>query len=289
MTLEEARKSLYDILIDKIFDLLLKPKMQRFLQPFMDTVYSIYERYLYKQILRGPIPLHIAIIPDGNRRWAKKHGLDPKEGHRYGYEKMKEVLQELYNLGVKVVTVYAMSYENCLYRDEAEKDNLFNIIKSGLQSLLDDGVIQKYRVNVRVFGKLELAKKDVLELTLRIEELSSRFNERFLNIALCYGGRQEIIDAIKSIVKDSLLGKINVEDITEDLVQKYIFTSHLKHFSEPDLVIRTSGEMRISNFLLWQIAYSELYFCDIYWPDFRKIDLYRAIRSYQQRERRFGR
>jgi Undecaprenyl pyrophosphate synthetase (EC 2.5.1.31) len=289
MTLEEARKSLYDILIDKIFDLLLKPKMQRFLQPFMDTVYSIYERYLYKQILRGPIPQHIAIIPDGNRRWAKKHGLDPKEGHRYGYEKMKEVLQELYNLGVKVVTVYAMSYENCLYRDEAEKDNLFNIIKSGLQSLLDDGVIQKYRVNVRVFGKLELAKKDVLELTLRIEELSSRFNERFLNIALCYGGRQEIIDAIKSIVKDSLLGKINVEDITEDLVQKYIFTSHLKHFSEPDLVIRTSGEMRISNFLLWQIAYSELYFCDIYWPDFRKIDLYRAIRSYQQRERRFGR
>uniref|UniRef100_A0A7J3YUG4 Tritrans,polycis-undecaprenyl-diphosphate synthase (geranylgeranyl-diphosphate specific) n=1 Tax=Ignisphaera aggregans TaxID=334771 RepID=A0A7J3YUG4_9CREN len=263
--------------------------MQRFLQPFMDTVYSIYERYLYKQILRGPIPQHIAIIPDGNRRWAKKHGLDPKEGHRYGYEKMKEVLQELYNLGVKVVTVYAMSYENCLYRDEAEKDNLFNIIKSGLQSLLDDGVIQKYRVNVRVFGKLELAKKDVLELTLRIEELSSRFNERFLNIALCYGGRQEIIDAIKSIVKDSLLGKINVEDITEDLVQKYIFTSHLKHFSEPDLVIRTSGEMRISNFLLWQIAYSELYFCDIYWPDFRKIDLYRAIRSYQQRERRFGR
>jgi tritrans,polycis-undecaprenyl-diphosphate synthase [geranylgeranyl-diphosphate specific] len=289
MTLEKAKKSLYDILIDKIFDLLLKPKMQRFLQPFMDTVYSIYERYLYKQILRGPIPQHIAIIPDGNRRWAKKHGLDSKEGHRYGYEKMKEVLQELYNLGVKVVTVYAMSYENCLYRDEAEKDNLFNIIKSGLQSLLDDGVIQKYRVNVRVFGKLELAKKDVLELTSRIEELSSRFNERFLNVALCYGGRQEIIDAIKSIVKDSLLGKINVEDITEDLVQRYIFTSHLKHFSEPDLVIRTSGEMRISNFLLWQIAYSELYFCDVYWPDFRKIDLYRAIRSYQQRERRFGR
>jgi tritrans,polycis-undecaprenyl-diphosphate synthase [geranylgeranyl-diphosphate specific] len=289
MTLEKAKKSLYDILIDKIFDLLLKPKMQRFLQPFMDTVYSIYERYLYKQILRGPIPQHIAIIPDGNRRWAKKHGLDPKEGHRYGYEKMKEVLQELYNLGVKVVTVYAMSYENCLYRDEAEKDNLFNIIKSGLQSLLDDGVIQKYRVNVRVFGKLELAKKDVLELTSRIEELSSRFDERFLNVALCYGGRQEIIDAIKNIVKDSLLGKINVEDITEDLVQKYIFTSHLKHFSEPDLVIRTSGEMRISNFLLWQIAYSELYFCDVYWPDFRKIDLYRAIRSYQQRERRFGR
>uniref|UniRef100_A0A7C4FGV6 Tritrans,polycis-undecaprenyl-diphosphate synthase (geranylgeranyl-diphosphate specific) n=1 Tax=Ignisphaera aggregans TaxID=334771 RepID=A0A7C4FGV6_9CREN len=263
--------------------------MQRFLRPFIDTVYSVYERYLYKQILRGPIPQHIAIIPDGNRRWAKKHGLDPKEGHRYGYEKMKEVLQELYNLGVKVVTVYAMSYENCLYRDEAEKDNLFNIIKSGLQSLVDDGVIQKYRVNVRVFGKLELAKKDVLELASRIEEFSSRFNERFLNIALCYGGRQEIINAIKSIVKDSLLGKISVEDITEDLVQKYIFTSHLNHFSEPDLVIRTAGEMRISNFLLWQIAYSELYFCDIYWPDFRKIDLYRAIRSYQQRERRFGR
>jgi tritrans,polycis-undecaprenyl-diphosphate synthase [geranylgeranyl-diphosphate specific] len=289
MNVGKAGKSFYEVVIDKVFDLLLKPQTQKFLQPFMDMLYSIYERYLYKQILKGPMPQHIAIIPDGNRRWAKEHGLDPKEGHRYGYEKMKEVLQELYNMGVKVVTIYAMSYENCLYRDEAEKDNLFNIIKIGLQTLLDDGIIQRHKINVKVFGKLELAKKDVVELVLEIEKLSSKFNERFLNIALCYGGRQEIIDAIKSIVKDSLLGKLSIEDINEDLVQKYIFTSHLEHLSEPDLVIRTSGEMRISNFLLWQIAYSELYFCDIYWPDFRKIDLYRAIRSYQQRERRFGR
>ena len=285
----KTKKSLYDIMLDKILAIFLKSHVQKLLQPFMETLYSIYERYLYKQISQGPIPQHIAIIPDGNRRWARKHGLDPREGHKYGYEKLKEILPELYNLGVRVVTIYAMSYENCLYRSEDEKNNLFDIVKSGLQSLLNEGIIQRYKVNVKIFGKAELIRKDVMELALKIEKLSSQFNDRFLNIALCYGGKQEIIDAIRLIARDLLRGKISIEDITEDLVKKYTFTSHLNHLSEPDLVIRTSGEMRISNFLLWQIAYSELYFCDAYWPDFRKIDLYRALRAYQQRERRFGR
>ncbi|MDK6027855.1 polyprenyl diphosphate synthase [Ignisphaera sp. 4213-co] len=289
MSRKKSLNNLKDLLIDKIFDILLKPRTQKFLQPFIDTMYSVYEKYLYKQVIGGSMPRHVAIIPDGNRRWAREHGLDVKEGHRYGYEKMKEVLQMLYDLGIRVVTVYAMSYENCIYRNEEEKNNLFTIIKTGLETLLNEGVLQRYKVNVKVFGKLDLVRKDVLDAVTRIEKESSHYSDRFLNIALCYGGRQEIVDAVKNIAKDVLIGKISVDDISEELIKKYISTSHLNELSEPDLVIRTSGEMRISNFLLWQIAYSELYFCDVYWPDFRKIDLLRAIRSYQRRERRYGR
>jgi len=282
-------KQLVDSIVDKIIDFSLNSRMQKLLQPFTESLYKLYERYLYRQIIKGPIPQHIAIIPDGNRRWARKHGLDPKEGHRHGYEKLKEVLSSLYDLGVKVVTIYAMSHENCLFRSEEEKENLFNLVRKGLEELMSEGIIDKYKVRVRIIGKLELVRKDVIELAKKVEQLSAKYSDRVLNIALCYGGRQEIVEAIKSIVKDALQGKIKVEDISEELVSRYVSTSHLGELAEPDLVIRTSGEMRISNFLLWQIAYSELFFCDVYWPDFRKIDLYRAIRSYQNRERRFGR
>ncbi len=282
-------KQLVNSVVDKIIDFSLNYRMQKLLQPFTEFLYNLYERYLYRQIIKGPIPQHIAIIPDGNRRWARKRGLDPKEGHRHGYEKLKEVLSVLYDLGVKVVTIYAMSHENCLFRSEEEKENLFNLVRKGLEELMSEGIIDRYKVRVRIIGKLELVRKDVIELAKKVEQLSAKYSNKVLNIALCYGGRQEIVEAIKSIVRDALQGKIKVEDISEELVSKYVSTSHLGELAEPDLVIRTSGEMRISNFLLWQIAYSELFFCDVYWPDFRKIDLYRAIRSYQSRERRFGR
>ncbi|MEM0371213.1 MAG: polyprenyl diphosphate synthase [Ignisphaera sp.] len=169
-----------------------------------------------------------------------------------------------------------------------ELNNLFDIIKKGLIELKDQGVLDKYRVRLKVFGKLSIVRKDVVDLAKELEALTSMYDNKFLNIAICYGGRQEILDAIKAIVKDAMLSKIDIDRLTEDILRNYLSTSHLPS-PEPDLVIRTSGELRISNFLLWQIAYSELYFCDVYWPDFRKIDLYRAIRSYQSRERRYGR
>lgn len=278
----------FERLIDGLIEVLIRLKVRKLLEPLIDAIYLFYERYLFKQIIDKQIPTHIAIIPDGNRRWAQSHGLNPLEGHRHGYEKMKNVLQWIYDLGVRVVTVYAMSYENCLYRCDAEKENLFNIIKHGFEELVNSDVIHRYRVRVRVFGKLELVRNDVIKYAKLIEEETRDYSDRYLNIALCYGGRQEIINAIKSIVSDVLSGKTHIDEVTEDYVRNYLDTSHLKDFSEPDLVIRTSGEMRISNFLLWQIAYSELYFCDVFWPDFRKIDLYRAIRAYQKRERRFG-
>ncbi len=276
-------------LFDKLIKFLIKPRIKNLLNPLIDMVYLLYERYLLTQIIDGSMPMHIAIIPDGNRRWARSHGLNPLEGHRYGYKKMREVLQWLYDLGIKIVTVYAMSYENCLYRPFDEREELFNIIRHGLEELMRDNTVHRYRVKVRVFGKLELVRSDIIEYTKLLEMETARYSDRYLNVALCYGGRQEIVNVIKNIVSDVLNGKLSIDSISEDYVRSYLGTAHLKDFSEPDLVIRTSGEMRISNFLLWQIAYSELYFCDVFWPDFRKIDLYRAIRAYQKRERRFGR
>jgi tritrans,polycis-undecaprenyl-diphosphate synthase [geranylgeranyl-diphosphate specific] len=275
--------------IDKLIEILIKLRIKNLLSPLIDMIYLFYERYLLKQIANKNMPMHIAIIPNGNRRWAQTHGLDPIEGHRYGYEKMRDVLQWIYDLGIKVVTIYTMSYENCLYRSENEKENLFNIIRNGFEELVNSNIIHKYRIRIKVFGKIELVRDDVIKYAKLLEKETKEYSDRYLNIALCYGGRQEIVNAIKNIALDVLNGKIKLEHISEDYVRKYLDTSHLKSFSEPDLVIRTSGEMRISNFLLWQIAYSELYFCDVFWPDFRKIDLYRAIRAYQRRERRFGR
>ncbi|MDW8085543.1 MAG: polyprenyl diphosphate synthase [Ignisphaera sp.] len=275
-------------LIDKLIEFAIKTKAKNVLKPLIDVVYLLYERYLFKQITNRNMPKHIAIIPDGNRRWARSHGLDPLEGHRYGYEKVREVLRWIYDLGINVVTIYAMSYENCLYRSEDEKQNLFNIIRRGFEELIESDTIHDYRVRIKVFGKLDLVREDIVKYAKLLEMETSGYNDRYLNIALCYGGRQEIVNAVKNIVSEVFNKRIGIDDISEDYVRKHLSTSHLENFSEPDLVIRTSGEMRISNFLLWQIAYSELYFCDVFWPDFRKIDLYRAIRAYQKRERRFG-
>lgn len=276
-----------DYFIDKLADLLLSNKVYSILRPLTRIVYAFYERYLLKQILSKPMPKHIAIIPDGNRRWAQSHGIDPSDGHEYGYKKMKDVLQWIYDLGIDIVTIYAMSYENCTRRSDKEKRRLFDIIKRGFVELDKEKILEKYGVRFKVFGKLDIVDSDIVEYAKILEEKTLNYSNKFLNIALCYGGRQEILEAIKSIVKDVLEGRLGLDELSEDTLTKKLSTSHLP-LPEPDLVIRTSGELRISNFLLWQIAYSELYFCDVYWPDFRKIDLYRAIRSYQSRERRFG-
>jgi len=249
-------------------------------------VYRIYEKLLWLQIRNGPFPAHIGIIPDGNRRWARAKDLDPKYGHVYGYEKLKEVLKWIWELGVKYVTIYAMSSENCIHRPSEERENLFNLVRRGLRELLEMREVYEKRVRVRVFGKLDLVPKDVVELAKKVEEQTREHDNFYLNIALCYGGRQEIVEAVKNIVKDVLNDKLRVDEINEEVFSKYLYTSECP---DPDLIIRTSGEVRISNFLLWQAAYSELYFCEAFWPDFRKIDFWRAIRSYQMRERRFGR
>jgi len=260
-------------------------------RPLGKLIYDFYENWLYTQISEGPIPKHIAIIPDGNRRWARSQGFDVNVGHEVGYERLEEVLKWLWELGVKVVTVYAMSYENCIKRSEEEKTHLFNLMKKGIDRVISERVLEKHKVRVRFLGRLDIIPEDLRSKISRIEELSSQNSEKFLNVALCYGGRQEIVDAVKVLAEDVREGRVRVDEISEELFMKYLpGTSHFptSSLSEPDLVIRTSGELRISNFLLWHIAYSELYFCDVFWPEFRRIDLLRAIRAYQRRQRRFG-
>uniref|UniRef100_A0A7J3XZG0 Tritrans,polycis-undecaprenyl-diphosphate synthase (geranylgeranyl-diphosphate specific) n=1 Tax=Thermogladius calderae TaxID=1200300 RepID=A0A7J3XZG0_9CREN len=247
---------------------------------------DIYEKWLWLQIKDGPFPEHIGIIPDGNRRWARRLGLDPIQGHETGYERIKEVLDWIWDLNVKYVTVYAMSSENCKYRSRDEFDHLLSLLRRGVRELLESGEIEKRRIRVKVIGDLSYLPQDLVDEVKKLEEKSSVFKDRTLTIAVCYGGRQEIIEAVRKLISDYEKGHVKISDVTEETFSKYLMTSDLP---DPDLVIRTSGEVRISNFLLWQTAYSELYFCDVYWPEFRRIDFWRAIRSYQARERRFGR
>ncbi len=265
-------------LILRIGDIILKP------------AYIVYEKWLWFQIKDGPFPQHVAIIPDGNRRWARRLGLSPEVGHEYGYEKIKEVLDWLFELDINAVTVFAMSNENCLYRPKSEREHLFKLIARGIDELIAKSKDLKRRgIRVKVIGKLDLVPEYLKEKVKIIEELTANNKPRILTIAICYGGRQEIVDAVKKLAKDVLEGKISIDEVNEETFRKYLYTEYLGDCQDPDLIIRTSGEIRISNFLLWQAAYSELYFCEAYWPEFRKIDLWRAIRSYQRRERRFGR
>jgi len=256
--------------------------LQRMLKP----VYKIYEKYLWLQIKNNSLPRHVGIIPDGNRRWARERGLAPWEGHNFGYEKVKEVLKWILDLKIPYVTVFAMSTENCIHRDYLERENIFRIVKKGLEELLAMPEIHEKRVKVLVVGKLDYVPSDIKDLAKTVMAQTASYGNHVLTIALCYGGRQEIVEAVKAIARDVERGVLRADDICEETFTKYLSTGKIPDL---DLIIRTSGEERISNFLLWHSAYSELYFCDVYWPDFRKIDLWRAIRSYQRRERRFGR
>ncbi len=251
----------------------------------LKPIYRIYEKRLYNQIKNYPMPVHIGIIPDGNRRWADKHGYDYFIGHKSGYEKMQDVLEWIWELGIKVVTIYAMSTENCTKRSPTEREHLFNLMEKAFEELIHDRRIHDRQVKVKVIGNLSLVPEKALKKAREAEAATSHYNERLLNVAICYGGRHEILEAIKKVAREYKDGKIDLEKLDEEMVRNYLFT---KESPDPDLIIRTSGEERISNFLLWQSAYSELYFTDVYWPDFRKIDLWRAIRCYQKRKRNFG-
>ena len=267
----------------------LTEKLIEFLSKYiLKPAYIVYEKWLWLQIKNGPIPEHVAIIPDGNRRWAKRLGLNPLLGHYFGYDRVREVLRWCLELGVKVITIYALSLENLYRRSKEELANLFTIFEKALKEILSSEDIRKFRVRVRVIGKRELLTPTLQALAKEVEETTMKYNDRFLNIAIGYSGRQEIIDAVKKLIMDVKAGKIKVEEIDEKIFSKYLYTGELPK-PDPDLIIRTSGEERLSGFLLWQSAYSELYFCDVFWPEFRKIDFWRAVRSYQKRERRFGR
>ena len=182
------------------------------------------------------------------------------------------------------MTVYAFSTEN-FKRDSEEIDYLMNLYANSFNDLIKDERISKNRIRVRLIGKTELLPESLREAARNAEEFTKNFEKYLLNVAIAYGGREEILDAIKKISKEVKTGSLDPENINEKLIEKYLYTGEIE---DPDLIIRTSGEERISNFLLWQSAYSELYFTDVYWPDITKLDLLKAIRDYQKRQRRYG-
>ena len=228
------------------------------------------------------LPQHIAIIMDGNGRWAKQHTIGRIRGHKKGAQAVKTVVRTCREIGIKYLTLFALSVEN-LERPQEEIKALMSLLEEYLSK--ETVELQKQEIRLTTIGEIDNLTPIVKEKLLQAKACTSNNNRMILNLALSYGGRDEIIFAIKKLVQDNQDNKIKIEDINKDMFGGYLQTYGMP---DPDLLIRTSGECRISNFLLWQLAYTELYFTDVLWPDFKKEDLLEAIANYQKRERRFG-
>ena len=226
------------------------------------------------------IPEHIAIIMDGNGRWATARGLARNAGHQAGVETVRRITAECVRLGVRYLTLYTFSTENW-NRPVDEVSALMGLVLTSLE----DEIFMKHNVGLRVIGDMERLPANVREKLQQTIERTKDNDTMTLVVALSYSSRWEITKAVKDILQESATSPLALEDITEEFISRHLTTNFMP---DPDLLIRTGGELRISNYLLWQIAYSELYFCDTYWPDFDEKALHEAIISYQSRQRRFG-
>ncbi|MCD8212383.1 MAG: isoprenyl transferase [Oscillospiraceae bacterium] len=228
------------------------------------------------------LPRHVAIIMDGNGRWAKAHGLPRKAGHAAGAETFRTIATYCKDIGLEYLTVYAFSTENWK-RPADEVQAIMDLLKKYLREAIEK--MERDRIKMRLFGDLSVLDEELLALCRETEEISERYEGFQVNICLNYGGRDEILHACKSFAEDCLSGKAVPSELTESGFSDYLYSAGVP---DPDLIIRPSGELRLSNFLLWQSAYSELYFTDVLWPDFSKEELCRAIAAYQHRSRRYG-
>jgi undecaprenyl diphosphate synthase len=237
---------------------------------------------IFSKIDLSRTPEHIAIIMDGNGRWAKKQGQERLFGHNYGVEAVRETLKASKELGVKYLTLYAFSTENW-NRPKEEVEGLMDLLVRSIAGEIDELMESNVRLMTigNTFGLPEACRNELLDAIQK----TSKNNGVSLVLALNYSSRWEITNAIKKISQDAKSGKIDPEKVSEELIGAYLTTAGIP---DPELLIRTSGEHRVSNFLLWQIAYSEFYFTEVLWPDFKKEDLYKAVLDYQSRERRFG-
>jgi len=250
-----------------------------------DAAYQAYERRLLHRVKGGSVPRHVAIIMDGNRRFAREIGLgNIGDGHVRGRDKLEEVLEWCLEVGVRILTVYAFSTEN-LKRDSEEVQQLMRLFAENFRKVGDDRRVHDNKIKITMFGDRSLLPPEVTDAISYAEARTKDYGQYRFNLAVAYGGREEILEAIRDVARDARDGKIQPEDISEKFFSRRLYTGDLP---DPDLVLRTSGEERISNFLLWQLAYSELHFVEVYWPGFRKIDFLRALRSYQMRQRRYG-
>jgi short-chain Z-isoprenyl diphosphate synthase len=253
-------------------------------------LYRLYESRLTGQIEGKPIPRHIGIILDGNRRHGERHGVrDPQAIYTIGAHKLDDVLDWCADLGVPAVTLWVFSTDN-LDRPVEQVSGILAAIEAKVRTLTHHPKIHHRRVRVQAIGKLELLPPSLIAAISAAHEATASYEGITLTIAVAYGGRDEIVDAVRGLLAEQAERGLTVGDaigeITREGIARHLYTAGSP---DPDLIVRTSGEIRLSGFLLWQSAYSEFYFCDVPWPAFRKIDFLRAVRSYQHRKRRFGR
>ena len=228
------------------------------------------------------VPNHIAIILDGNGRWAKAKGLPRGYGHVKGCANLEQVCYDIKDLGVKYLTVYAFSTENWK-RSREEVDGLMKLFRSYLKKCIK--ISRDNKMKIKIVGDISAFAPDIQESIRKLEEFSKDYNELYFQIAMNYGSRDEITRGMRKMAQDVADGKVSPDQITEDTIGSYLDTAGVP---DPDLLIRTSGEQRLSNFLMWQLAYTEFYFTDVAWPDFHKAELVQAIEKYNQRDRRYG-
>jgi len=247
-------------------------------------LYGIYEERIARRLPRDSMPRHVGVILDGNRRWAKSFGEPAATGHQRGADKIADFLGWSEELGVEVVTLWMLSTDN-LMRSSEELGALFTIIENAVRQLSE---AQRWRL--RVVGKLDLLPPELAKSLVRYQQATSSVEGLQVNVAIGYGGRHEIADAVRSMLTEYKGQGLSVEEIIEKIsvegINDHLYT---KGQPDPELVIRTSGEQRLGGFLLWQSAKSEFYFCEAYWPDFRRVDYLRALRAFASRERREGR
>jgi len=251
-------------------------------------LYHLYEQQLLAHVLQRSMPRHIGLIQDGHRRYVREAGLSNSSGYALGAAKAEEVLSWCAELKIPMVTLWWLSTEN-LDRQPEEVKAVLDVIKDKLAEWVAGGLADRLDIRIRPIGTLNLIPASVLQVLQGAEMATRQHDRMLLNVGVGYGGRQEIVDAVRGYLSESFERRMPPEEILEgltpDAIAKYLYTYDCP---DPDLIIRTSGEVRLSGFMLWQSAHSEYYFCDAYWPAFRKVDFLRAIRSYQQRQRRFG-
>jgi short-chain Z-isoprenyl diphosphate synthase len=264
--------------------------MQLMQPTFPSFLYRCYEYLLLRRIRALPMPQHIGVILDGNRRFGRDRNLtDPQDIYMAGANKLDDLLEWCVDLGIPAITLWVLSTDN-LKRSPGEVSAILAAIETKLKALAAHPRIHHHRIRVQAVGRLELLPASTLAAVRAAETATQSYQGNTLTIAAAYGGREEIVDAVQSLLREQMNRGRDIKEaialVTPESIGHHLYTSDLP---DPDLIIRTSGEVRLSGFLLWQSAHSEFYFTDVFWPAFRRVDLLRAMRAYQQRQRRFGR
>jgi tritrans,polycis-undecaprenyl-diphosphate synthase [geranylgeranyl-diphosphate specific] len=265
------------------------PEEERGRSPYLshvvgDTLRDLTEKRLFELVRAEPLPGHVAIIMDGNRRFAAATGIGVNDGHQKGRDTLEELLNWCLEIGIRILTVYALSTEN-FSRSPEELEALMDLFDRSLRQIAVDERVHRHGIRVRVIGNRSALPARVQEAIGIAERATAHYSAYHYNVALAYGGRDEIVQAIRALAREVRSGRLEPEQIDSEAVSRHLYTADLP---DPDLVFRTSGEERISNFLLWQSAYSELYFSDVMWPGLTRLEFLRAIRAYQLRRRRYG-